>query len=383
MYSSSAFLGDLSPEVQLAIIERLDHSSLRNWSSTCVSYRALLAPHIFKAISLCNTERSASSVDAVANGRNVACVEELHYTAEFSNDSERDSIGEKQGIPTAVSVFSEIVYKVLSCLDRFPSLHTLSLDFADFDANTIYWANNDMIYVKEESAEQVKEAEEQLGWRTLIARTFAALSETPRPSIKTFQIRQLPSKEVSPFWDDRFHAFLGTLERFGLSIHGCENCVGWNTNALDRHLNFISKLDKFFFNHLKSATHFNLRANKTGPIGLEGMRHARLALSPEQMPCLRSVYLENIFICEGFVNFLTAHADMLESLSMRDCYGGVYDLAKDRIYWERLFTALCNAKPRILRQVDILPVNLPIDDYADKQGAGGEEAGRQTKNLSE
>ncbi|KAL9126628.1 MAG: hypothetical protein Q9217_004348 [Psora testacea] len=388
MDSHSACLRGLSTELQLAVIECLDPVALRNWSSTCSSYRALLAPYIFKVITLRNTERSALSVDAVANSRYVTYVEGLHYIATAPGDSgndndegvgvlseEGESVPSEKGesVPNTIPVFPGIVHKVLSNLESFLSLHTLSIDFA-FDFEVIDW--------NEESAEPINEAEETEGWRAVMAKTFAALLENTYLCIKALEIRQLPSTEVSTFRTDRFHDFLGTLERFDLSIHGSENAAGWNINTLDRYLAFVSKLDEFFFDHLNCVTHFSFRADETGPIGLEGRNHARLALSPQQMPRLQYLNLEHIFICEELVDFLTAHADTLEIISMRDCYANIGGLEENGIYWEQLFTALYNAKPRALGQVHILPIDLPIED--EDAGADAErESCRRTRSLLE
>jgi hypothetical protein len=188
-------LGGLRTELQLAIIKYLDQSTLRNWSSTCSFDRTLLAPYIFRVLALRNTERSARSADAVARSQNVAHVGEIHCTAADPGDSDYDR-DEGEIFPNTPFVFPEIVHKVLSNLDRFPSLHTVSVDFA-FDFDAIYWFDSDLM-MDVESAGQINEAEETVGWRALMAKTWAAVSENPRPHIKKLQICQLPGRWPPP-----------------------------------------------------------------------------------------------------------------------------------------------------------------------------------------
>jgi hypothetical protein len=107
-------------------------------------------------------------VDAVARSLHGADVGEIHYTATDPGDSEYNK-DERKFFPNAPSAFPEIVHEVLSNLDRFPSPHTLSNDFA-FDFDAVYWMDEGRM-MDNESAEQIKEAEEKVGWRALMAKT--------------------------------------------------------------------------------------------------------------------------------------------------------------------------------------------------------------------
>ncbi|MCJ1346780.1 hypothetical protein MMC31_004998 [Peltigera leucophlebia] len=52
---------------------------LMNWSSTSSYFRNLLAPYIFKTVKLVNNDKSATSLDALANGTRNALVKELYF----------------------------------------------------------------------------------------------------------------------------------------------------------------------------------------------------------------------------------------------------------------------------------------------------------------
>jgi hypothetical protein len=48
-------------------------------SSTCSVFRSILAPRVFKRITLHNTAKSALAVQAIGQGKFAACVKELQY----------------------------------------------------------------------------------------------------------------------------------------------------------------------------------------------------------------------------------------------------------------------------------------------------------------
>ena len=59
------------------------------------------------------------------------------------------------------------------------------------------------------------------------------------------------------FCTDRFHDLLGRLERFDLFLAG--GVLGrLQLCRSDGYVAFVSKLDKHFFHHLESITHFSL-----------------------------------------------------------------------------------------------------------------------------
>jgi hypothetical protein len=151
------------------------------------------------------------------------------------------------------------------------------------------------------------------------------------------------------------------LERFTLSIYGNHNGARWNINTIHGHPAFLSKLDKIFFDHLQNVTYFDLKADWTGPIGLEGLRHARLALRGDQVPLLMYLYLKYIFVCPELLDFLVWHAGTLESVSFSDWYGRTSDRGptEHSTIWYALFIAFSDAEPRKLSQFEILPVNVP------------------------
>ena len=82
-------------ELQLAIIEHLyqqgDRDTLCNWSCVFSFYRSPLIPYVFRRISLQNTEKSGSSVYALANSPYSKYVKELYYLGRALYDRDEES----------------------------------------------------------------------------------------------------------------------------------------------------------------------------------------------------------------------------------------------------------------------------------------------------
>ena len=372
----SVFLNSLSAELFLLIVEHLnqsgDQEALRSLSCTCLSYRSLLAPYIFKAISLHNDKRSASSVLTLANSRYSELVQVLRYTSSARVEDRNDGSGEQSGQEidemTAreksaedANNFPATVQMIISNLHRyFPCLETLSIqlndnvDWNDFDGGIHKFQD-------EETAEEILSAEDTESWRALMVKTYKTLTQNPQPCIKTLDIRLLMLIELSTFSDGAFHDFLSTLERFDLSIRGGDNGFGWNINTLSGYLAVASKIDKFFVDHLKNVTHFTLKSSESIPLGLEGMRHTQLALNADQMPMLKCLHLENVFVCPELVDFFVGHARTLKSVFLHNCFAstGRSTLAENGIAWDVLFNAFANAEPKELHQFSIMPRQRP------------------------
>ncbi|KAL9101622.1 MAG: hypothetical protein Q9163_003141 [Psora crenata] len=374
MSPQMACLGGLSVELQYTLISYLDQKALISWSRTCSSYRALIAPYMFRVIALRNTEKSASSVDTIAhNSQFAAYVKELNYTAEAPWDSGFYQDADERPPIDISPFFPEIVSKVLSSLGRFPNLKVIRLDLS-FTSNTRelgkepFWNASDetgtnYFFEDAEPPQIVRRAEEIQAWRALMARTYAALSENLHSTtIEALEIYQLPAREVSTFHSSGWHQFLGMLKRFYLSVQG-STASDYNTiNTQGNYIGVLSKLDEFFFNHLTNVTHFTLEADHGAPIGLGlTLMHSRLGLQSQQMPLIRSVRLQYIIICEELVEFLCQHAGTLETLIMHNCFAEIGGLVEPHeVYWHKLFSSLHDAKPRALRQVEILPARIEL-----------------------
>lgn len=370
-------LVDLSAELQLKIVEELlqhpiakpadgdvkqeDHDtrcrdSLLNWSCTSLFFRDLLAPYIFRCVNLRNSDKCGSSLLEVVKGRHNNLVKEIRFVGSAPGDAH---IGE-EAYEDVVAILPDSVKKVLSDLQVFPSLELLSVRFDNQFDDYAEWDEGLNIGEEEESDEDVKQAEEKIAWRALMAKTYAALLQNESFTLKGFEINDLVRKKVSTLSNPAFHAFLGRIERFHLSIYGEDNGAGWLINTHYYYEAMMSKLDKYLFDHLASITTLVLKAPKEGPIGLEGMNHVRLALKKGQMPHLKTLELEYIFVCQELIDFLLDHTQTLEHLSMHKCSSSINGLAHNGIPWHRLFNSLADAKPEQLTHLEISFKSVPL-----------------------
>lgn len=331
---------------------------LINWSSTCVYFRNLLAPDIFKTTKLVNKEKSGSSLNALATGPHSVHVKSLHFVGSALGDahSEEAAFSDIEGIlPHSVDA-------LICDLQRFPSLERLSIKF-DYNFESYQeWAEGMDITAQVETPDQVLEAEASAAWRALMSRTYSALIQNKSPHFKHLEIRQLIWKTVSTFSDAAFHDFLSHLEQFTLTIHGEDNGAGWKVNKTEEYPALMGKLDEYFFNHLANVTTLSIKAPEEGPLGLVGMNHAPLALEADQMPLLTILHLDHIFASPALVDFLVGHKNTLEELILRNCYAsaGINALAENGIYWSEFFSSLFSVQPTHLRHFELVGNDMPF-----------------------
>ena len=114
---------------------------------------------------------------------------------------------------------------------------------------------------------------------------------------------------------------------------------------LQDYLAVIGNLDKHFLNHLANVTSLSIKASGEGLLGLEGVHHVPLALKAGQMPLLTTPYLEHMFASPELIDFLVAHTDTLEELTLCDCYASPEGLANNGIYWSQVFNSLSSTNP--------------------------------------
>ena len=347
------------------------HLDLMNWSCTSQYFRNLLAPYIFKSIKLCNDEKSGASVDAVLKSPHGALVKEIYFlgtippgVSNLENDEddkplaagfskESDDVKEEEK-PITVTL-PLVVDNLLSDLHQFPNLESLSIGFtypydSPFDE-----------YYEVEGMLDNENPEAAYAWKTLIRTTYETLLRNKSPQLRAVEIRKFVPTFTEPYGSQGFHHFLGRVEHFRLSVRGGDNGAGRCVNTSEKYLECVARFDELFFDHLASVASLTLRAPHEGPIGLEGMRHARLALKKDQMPLLKSLHLEHVFICQELVDFVTSHTGTLEQLILDDCNSSVNGLQdNDAFYWNHFFDALHRGDLKKLSHLQIRPYNAPL-----------------------
>lgn len=353
----SSLLG-LQPELLLEIVHRLKNTpgwqtDLRRWSCVSSRFRSVLAPYVFSMVTLRNTEKSGASVDYISKCNQRHHVRELYFQGTAPGDTE-------DGYSDTENVLPKGVESVLSDLSRFPNLESVCIQFPiDFGVG---WSDPLDLFQRQESPEERLRAEQVQGWRALNTRVYAALAENVNPSFKKLELAELMPAEPSSFRTIEFQSLLGQMTHFSLSMWTHE-AEFYATNTRPGYLYYTTKFGELFFSHLTSLTHLSITANDF-PMGLSGSRHASLDLSPSQMPLLKRIELDTIFIDPRLRDFLVSHAQTLESLALGYCHAGTWR-ENDSIRWDELFTALAEQDPQRLRELEVWPnrdASLPCSD---------------------
>ena len=346
------------------------HGDLMSWSSTSLYFRNLLAPYIFTSIKLRNDEKSGASVDALWKGRHGALVKEIYFLGTIpprtanQDDNVRDddalaeeSHEDEKEIGKSVTItLPPVVDDILSDLHRFSNLESLSIGF------TYPYESGLDEYYDNEGLEMSGNAEAARDLHALMTKTYNTLLRNKELQLRAVEIRKFVGTFTEPYESQRFHDFLSHVEHFTLSVRGGNNGACWCVNTCDEYLECVARFDELFFDHLASATTLTLRAPYEGPIGLDEYRHARLALRKEQMPLLKSLHLEHIFICQELVDFITSHANSLEQLFLHECNGTPRSSqdSNDGFYWNHFFDALRSANLKHLSYLEIRPLYVPL-----------------------
>lgn len=332
-------------------------------------------------MTLRNNEKSGKSIEALADGQQCAKVKELHFVCstpgEYEDESRRDEYEDGAVIQpdesreayeircdrNTVAHLPEVVKVLLSDLTRFPNLSSLIIEFDLELEDEEKWGNYFALFVKSENQDTVVREESKWSWRALMLETWTSVAQECNRQVKTLELRRQIPRRTSAFELPHVQNFLSTVEVFKLGLWGAYAASGHRTNYLSAYLDFSRAIGYDLCDRLESVRHFELEPTEYGPLGLQGIHHAQLALKRTQMPKLEYFRLHRIFIGPELVDFLVAHVDTLQSIKLDNCMTstGTGSMASNGIHWEELFTAVANAQPKRLRTLRVEPVDLPIE----------------------
>ena len=341
---------NLHIELQLQIVQYLRDSStaqnaLYNWSSVSSYFRNLLAPFLFSSIILRNTEKSGNSVNLIAQSKYCEYVRHFSFEGTAPGDAE-------EGFSDVDIIFPQVVENVLTNLGRFSNLEIVRIHFPmGFEAG---WEAPWQLFQDPESVDDRQNVETHEAWRALNTKVYAALARNVDPGFKSLELDNLIPAEASSFSSVAFQSLLGKLSHFRLS--------SWDTsgffrgNRLFGYVDYTSKFDRLFFNHLSAVTHIDISASDL-PMEIFGNSDTSLDRNLTQMPLLRSLHLDSIFIDRKLRAFLTSHAQTLEIVKLLNCHAKPPNRNPDGIYWWDLFATLSRAKPRMLSEFQVHSAN--------------------------
>lgn len=370
----SPCLTGMTPELYLNIIGRLDKAALRHLSSTCSSYRKLLAPTVFESFSLRDTTRSALSANALANSRLGIHVKEFKYLPSASYDQD---------------FYDAVVRSVresLSTMNQFSNLHTFSFQ-CPYNSNDRgleerfhQRSYNDKDYDLEGEGEDdplfgFRLSKTTEGLCVLMNVSYLALSSSERPCFTMLGICELLYNQVDIFHRETPASRFGKLERLDLLIRG-ENNADQTFDFRGCYTYLLSGLTNVSPKKFLKVNHLTIQGGKRGALEQIGVRRVHFAVSCLnwlRTPRLKSLKLENLSISKALFMQLSKHQDTVESISLNHCSRRVGSLAEEP-RWGWMFDRLRESKPRALRHLAISPFHLPIsgggsptDEDADRR----------------
>jgi hypothetical protein len=234
----------LPAELKLSIIKHLEPTStsfiptppqnLLSLSQVCKVFRILSLPLLLESITLQNEERSGSSILALLNSAYAEHVRNAHYIGMMKIPESLDS-REKEPSPEDLPVSVE---QVLSSLAKLPNLEQVTVQFvcgqtADEDGNDYERSYNDFELLEAEADEEIQESEKTSAFRSLMERSYRALSRNPASSIKHLELKNVVAKKCPAWHLADFHALLRGLSSFTISLSGGENGAGWQINTVE------------------------------------------------------------------------------------------------------------------------------------------------------
>jgi hypothetical protein len=314
---------------------------------------------MLKSITLLNEEKSGSSVLTLLRSAYAQHVRNMHYIGIMAMPEHPD-VRENPIIEPSPDHFPESVKQVLSSLTKLPNLEQVTVEFAcaktaDEDEDQ-YQLSYD-IFEELETYEEVLESEKTLAFRSLMERSYRALSCNPPSSIKHLELKNVVAKKCSAWHLAEFQAMLQGLSSFTISLRGGDNGAGWQINMVQGYLAFVSELHVYFFRHLSNVKHFSFAATGDGPPGIEGgINNAALPLKAQHMPQLQSLLLEYVFISKDLSTFITGHSNTLESIRLNHCYSGWDE--EDAICWGDFFLSITSKNIRSLRDFNVATSDL-------------------------
>jgi hypothetical protein len=341
----ASFLQNLPRELQLEIADSVanssnGHAAILEWSCACSFYRTLLAPYVFKTVSLHNDEKSASTLLGIARGRYNEHVKSLVYS------------GITQCPHKASPMFPSLVNDLLSQLRQFACLNSVTIRFPSLDC----------LLCENGRTLPPKPAEIRALAHSLMSLSFQSLAQNEEHQITALRIKDLQLIAIPTYFTDPFYRFLHGIQRFQLSLEREEDY--WWDYCENREI-FAATLGLYFFDPLYSVLEFVFEGCKTGTVALTGFGYGDGALSRHQMPLLKRVHLERIYLCPGLGEFLVAKSTTLESIVLCECSASLDiddGLGRHGITWGVLFKKLSNSKPSKLQKFTVTPHNL-LDVY--------------------
>ncbi len=376
---SSGSLNQLPAELLRQICGYLPLEDKLRLSCASSQLRSFLIPDVFRTLRFTNLRRDEAAITGVLS-RFHQHVKKLCFQFHLFNlGRESDQESSRPSSNDAFKFLSETAARLLRG-EALPKVGSIIVQFVpeeDFEQGD-WGGGQSSIYTFEssETQQEAQERETQSPWRAVMKEAWESLETNP--AIKSLEITSLPTVMSTAWCSDAWKDFLGRLEHLSLGVWGGDNGAGWEANTMDGYTDFLGTVTgRFFLDHLISTTDLSIVARANNPWGGEGMHHAPLPLTPQQLPNLQRLHLTHCIIDPPLTEFLASHATTLTELCLTgctSCYGD--NLADNGIPWSFFFTSLADSNP-VLQNLTITYGVVPLtqDEWSPKPGMKDPETG--------
>ncbi|KXS09714.1 hypothetical protein M427DRAFT_63617 [Gonapodya prolifera JEL478] len=400
-------LSDLPPEVLMAVASHLPLEGRLALSSTTSGFRHILASAVFRAITVSNLdgydrdsfarvtstygghvehvhfrcllfpnrepsesnsdanipemEISSGGADADVDGGDDEWEGESNDETDQANDAQESKRPENQLSATAVALLRG---------DTLPHVRSLTVEFvpeSDFEGSEENkWVEDEYqvygtIYISQaiEDMDDVAKAEKTFGWRDTMARVWRSISVNQ--VISVLEICTLPPNITTAWHEEWWSRFLGRLERLTIGMWGGDNGAGWKSNTTEGYLDFLERLDDYFFVHGQNMRFLHIVAHEGNPFGGSDflLNYASWNLGVRCLPQLQHLRLQNCFHDEHLRDFLRGHMNSLESLHFINCMAPGM-LEPDVSSWAEFFTVILESGPSVLKSLVVENNSVPL-----------------------
>jgi hypothetical protein len=194
-----------------------------NLSCTCRLFRSISRPHIFRSIILRNDEKSGTSIQAIADSEHAGYVKELHYEGHHSIPLPENAVEDQYDESMETTLLPRSVSSILRNLDQFPELEKFIIEFPFGASDGQYedsWSSAFDYFGYREKPQIVLKEESTRGWRAIMVKSFNAIVQNKSHTIKSLELRQLVTKEVSTWNTPEWRELLNGVQEFEISIRG-------------------------------------------------------------------------------------------------------------------------------------------------------------------
>jgi hypothetical protein len=213
-------------------------------------------------------------------------------------------------------------------------------------------------------------------WRIVVENSLQAVAKNGIGTFEQLEINGLPPTGSEYYYacaSENWGSLLGSLKKFEISLAEVNGRFGTMTNA---HNGFLYYFPYAFFQHLTSVQDLRVAGTEDAIIGssdtLEPIDWTSL-----QLPNLRSFEIEYSHILDGLCGFFTNHANTLERICLKNCFG------TRKQDWLNLIQVFLDKKPTKLVHFEIVayPVRLRHGqaDYLTKGDICGYDMVREVK----